>query len=66
MTPSEIKELKKFGYSVFEVTGWTNGKYCFDLNNEELNVYHSSYDVKMTKELCWQAAADWHNKHFAH
>lgn len=64
MTPSEIKELKQFGYSVFEVTDWTNGKYCFDLNNQEYDVYHSSYSPKKTKEKCWEAASRHYIKNF--
>lgn len=64
MTPSEIKELKKFGYNVFEVTGYTNGKYCYDLDNQEYDVFYSSYSVKKTKEKCWEAAARHFVKNF--
>jgi fructose-1,6-bisphosphatase len=64
MTSSEINELKKFGYNVFEVTGYTNGKYCFELDNSEYHVHHSSYSVKKTKEKCWEAASRHYVKNF--
>jgi hypothetical protein len=58
-----IKELKAFGYEVFEVTGWNNGKYCFSLR-DIYGVYHDSYSPCKTKEKAWESAARWHAKHF--
>lgn len=56
-----IKELKAFGYEVFEVTGWTNGKYCFRLR-DEYGYFHDSYTVYKTKEKAWEGVLKWHNK----
>ena len=61
MNIKELKALKAFGYNVFEVTGWTNGKYRFELR-DKYQYYHDSYSVYKTEEKAWEGVARWHAK----
>ena len=57
----KIKELKAFGYNVFEVTGWTNGSFCWKLR-DKYGYFHDTNSVYKTEEKAWEAILRWHNK----
>ncbi len=57
----KIKELKAFGYNVFEVTGWTDGSFRWELR-DKYGYFHDSYAVYKTEEKAWEGILRWHNK----